>query len=96
MLDAGHRVAVTGRGEERQRDFAEELGRPEGLLTLVGDTAVYDDVRSAVDSTLNSEMRKRKRPGPGPATGLRAGALPVVRHCEGFRTRVPPVRLRRR
>jgi NADP-dependent 3-hydroxy acid dehydrogenase YdfG len=36
LLDAGHRVAVTGRGEERLRGFAEELGHPGGLLTIVG------------------------------------------------------------
>ncbi|MGW3990359.1 SDR family oxidoreductase [Streptomyces sp. NPDC004830] len=54
LLDAGHRVAVTGRGEERLRHFAEELGRPEGLLTLTGDTAAYEDVRAAVDSTLKA------------------------------------------
>ncbi|MES5818990.1 SDR family oxidoreductase [Streptomyces sp. RG80] len=52
LLDAGHRVAVTGRGEERLRGFAEELGDPDGLLTLVGDAADYDSVRSAVDRTL--------------------------------------------
>jgi NADP-dependent 3-hydroxy acid dehydrogenase YdfG len=54
LLDAGQRVAVTGRGEERLRGFAEELGRPDGLLTLVGDTAVYDDVRAAVDATVKA------------------------------------------
>ncbi|MCW8377638.1 SDR family oxidoreductase [Streptomyces justiciae] len=52
LLDAGHRVTVTGRGAERLRGFAEELGDPEGLLTLVGDAADYDSVRSAVDRTL--------------------------------------------
>jgi NADP-dependent 3-hydroxy acid dehydrogenase YdfG len=52
LLDAGHRVAVTGRGEARLREFADGLGDPEGLLTLVGNTAEYDDVRSAVDRTL--------------------------------------------
>lgn len=52
LLDAGHRVTVTGRGEERLRGFAEELGDPEGLLTLVGDAADYGSVRSAVDRTL--------------------------------------------
>ncbi|MFI9827787.1 SDR family oxidoreductase [Streptomyces sp. NPDC051913] len=52
LLDAGHRVTVTGRGEERLRGFAEELGDPEGLLTLVGDAADYESVRSAVDRTL--------------------------------------------
>ncbi|GAA4319378.1 hypothetical protein GCM10023086_43220 [Streptomyces venetus] len=54
LLDAGHRVAVTGRGEERLRGFAEELGRPGELLTFAGDTAVYDDVRSAVDATVKA------------------------------------------
>jgi NADP-dependent 3-hydroxy acid dehydrogenase YdfG len=54
LLDAGQRVAVTGRGEERLRGFAEELGRPDGLLALVGDTAVYDDVRAAVDATVKA------------------------------------------
>ncbi|MEU0071694.1 SDR family oxidoreductase [Streptomyces sp. NPDC006332] len=52
LLDAGHRVAVTGRGEARLRGFAEELGDPDGLLTFVGNAADYDDVRSAVDRTL--------------------------------------------
>lgn len=51
LLDAGHRVAVTGRGEERLRRFADELGRPEGLLTLAGDAARYEDVQAAVDAT---------------------------------------------
>ncbi|EFL36020.1 cis-2,3-dihydrobiphenyl-2,3-diol dehydrogenase [Streptomyces viridochromogenes DSM 40736] len=54
LLHAGHRVAVTGRGEERLRGFAEELGRPGELLTFVGDTAVYDDVRAAVDATVKA------------------------------------------
>lgn len=52
LLDAGHRVAVTGRGEARLREFADGLGRPDGLLTVVGNTAEYDDIRSAVDRTL--------------------------------------------
>ncbi|MBE8476304.1 SDR family oxidoreductase [Streptomyces justiciae] len=52
LLDAGQRVTVTGRGAERLRGFAGELGDPEGLLTLVGDAADYDSVRSAVDRTL--------------------------------------------
>ncbi|MFE2068015.1 SDR family oxidoreductase [Streptomyces sp. NPDC059467] len=57
LLDAGHRVAVTGRGEARLRAFAEELGEPDGLLTIVGDAAEYEDVRSAVDSTLKAYGR---------------------------------------
>ncbi|MFJ9656677.1 SDR family oxidoreductase [Streptomyces griseoflavus] len=52
LLDQGQRVVVTGRGEERLRGFAKELGEPEGLLTVRGDAAVYDDVRSAVDTAL--------------------------------------------
>jgi NADP-dependent 3-hydroxy acid dehydrogenase YdfG len=52
LLDAGHRVAVTGRGEERLNGFAGELGRPDGLLTIVGNASEYDHVRSAVDRTL--------------------------------------------
>ncbi|MFK0112178.1 SDR family oxidoreductase [Streptomyces sp. NPDC091217] len=57
LLDAGHRVAVTGRGAARLRAFAEELGEPDGLLTIVGDAAEYEDVRSAVDSTLKAYGR---------------------------------------
>ncbi|WP_149550927.1 SDR family oxidoreductase [Streptomyces marokkonensis] len=52
LLDAGQRVAVTGRSEERLRGFAKELGEPERLLTIPGDAAVYEDVRSAVDTAL--------------------------------------------
>ncbi|MFF0793152.1 SDR family oxidoreductase [Streptomyces spiralis] len=52
LLDAGHRVAVTGRGEERLRGFARELGDPDGLLTISGSAAEYDEVRSAVERTL--------------------------------------------
>ncbi|WP_405774244.1 SDR family oxidoreductase [Streptomyces sp. NBC_01538] len=52
LLEAGHRVTVTGRGEKRLREFAEELGRPEGLLTIQGNAAEYDDIRAAVATTL--------------------------------------------
>ncbi|MGW3284121.1 SDR family oxidoreductase [Streptomyces sp. NPDC001002] len=52
LLDAGHRVAVTGRGEARLRGFAAELGDPDGLLTLVGNASDYDDVQAAVATTL--------------------------------------------
>lgn len=54
LLDAGCRVAVTGRGEDRLRGFAEELGNPDGLLTIVGNTAEYADVQAAVDTTLKA------------------------------------------
>jgi len=52
LLADGYRVTVTGRGEERLRAFAAGLGDPEGLLTLAGSTAEYDDVRRAVEVTL--------------------------------------------
>ncbi|MBO4255690.1 SDR family oxidoreductase [Streptomyces griseorubiginosus] len=52
LLDAGHRVAVTGRREERLRAFAAELGEPEGLLTVAGNAAEWDDVQAAVEATL--------------------------------------------
>ncbi|MFE9471973.1 MULTISPECIES: SDR family oxidoreductase [Streptomyces] len=51
LLAAGHRVTVTGRTERRLRDFAEGLGDPEELTTVVGDAASYDDIRHAVDRT---------------------------------------------
>lgn len=54
LLEAGHRVTVTGRGEARLRDFAEGLGNPEGLLTVVGNAADYGDVRTAVEATLKA------------------------------------------
>lgn len=52
LLDRGHRVAVTGRNEERLDRFARELGEPEGLLTIAGDASDWDAVRSAVESTV--------------------------------------------
>lgn len=57
LLDAGYRVTVTGRGEERLRAFAKELGDPDGLLTITGNAADYGDVRSAVDATLTAYGR---------------------------------------
>ena len=52
LLDHGHRVTITGRGQDRLRTFAEEVGEPAGLLTLAGDAADDDAVRSAVESTV--------------------------------------------
>ncbi|MDN0198445.1 SDR family NAD(P)-dependent oxidoreductase [Streptomyces sp. S.PNR 29] len=52
LLDDGWRVAVTGRGERRLRGFAEELGAPDGLLTIQGNAAEYEQVRAAVEATL--------------------------------------------
>ncbi|MER5216961.1 SDR family oxidoreductase [Streptomyces sp. NPDC002838] len=57
LLDSGQRVAVTGRGAERLRGFADELGHPDGLLTMVGNAADYDDIQSAVDRTLKEYGR---------------------------------------
>ncbi|MGY4964613.1 SDR family oxidoreductase [Streptomyces sp. 900105245] len=57
LLDAGYRVTVTGRGERRLRDFAEKLGNPDGLLTVVGSAAEYDNVRDAVGRTLEAYGR---------------------------------------
>jgi NADP-dependent 3-hydroxy acid dehydrogenase YdfG len=52
LLDRGHRVAVTGRDRDRLERFAKGVGRPAELLTLAGDAADYDAVRSAVESTI--------------------------------------------
>ena len=52
LLDAGQRVAVTGRGEARLRAFAEELGDPENLLTIRGSAAEHTQVAAAVEATL--------------------------------------------
>ncbi|QLJ03963.1 SDR family oxidoreductase [Streptomyces sp. NEAU-sy36] len=57
LLDAGHRVTVTGRTERRLRDFADGLGNPEGLRTIVGDASSYDDIQNAVDRTLKAYGR---------------------------------------
>ncbi|MET7285372.1 SDR family oxidoreductase [Streptomyces sp. NPDC005573] len=57
LLDAGYRVTVTGRGERRLRDFADSLGNPEALRTVVGSASVYEDVREAVDSTVKAYGR---------------------------------------
>ncbi len=71
LLEAGQRVAVTGRGAARLRAFREELGDPEGLLTLVGDAADHTQVRSAVEATLKEFGRLDTvvaTPGPPPTT----------------------------
>jgi NADP-dependent 3-hydroxy acid dehydrogenase YdfG len=57
LLDAGHRVTVMGRGEERLRAFAAELGDPDGLSTVAGNAADYDSVQAAVDRTLKDYGR---------------------------------------
>ncbi|MGC4998238.1 MULTISPECIES: SDR family oxidoreductase [unclassified Streptomyces] len=57
LLDAGHRVTVTGRGKDRLREFAESVGDPGELLTVPGSASSYDDVRDAVDRTLKTYGR---------------------------------------
>ncbi|MFF9813402.1 SDR family oxidoreductase [Streptomyces sp. NPDC014006] len=57
LLDDGWRVTVTGRGEQRLRDFAAGLGEPEGLLTVTGSAAEYADVQDAVARTLKAYGR---------------------------------------
>ncbi|MFJ4005706.1 SDR family oxidoreductase [Streptomyces sp. NPDC090023] len=57
LLDTGHRVTVTGRGEDRLREFAEGVGDPGELLTVPGSASSYDDVRDAVDRTIETYGR---------------------------------------
>lgn len=52
LLGGGHSVAITGRGKERLGRFAEELGAPANLSTLVGDASDWNAVSSAVDTTV--------------------------------------------
>ncbi|MEW2624409.1 SDR family NAD(P)-dependent oxidoreductase [Streptomyces sp. NPDC048106] len=57
LLEAGHRVTVTGRTQRRLRDFADSVGNPDTLRTVVGDAASYDDIRDAVEDTLTAYGR---------------------------------------
>ncbi|MFD5794292.1 SDR family oxidoreductase [Streptomyces diastatochromogenes] len=57
LLDAGYRVTVTGRGEQRLRDFADSLGNPDELLTVAGSASTFDDIQDAVDRTLKAYGR---------------------------------------
>jgi NAD(P)-dependent dehydrogenase (short-subunit alcohol dehydrogenase family) len=52
LLHQGHRVAITGRGRGRLDRLAEELNKPDDLLTFAGDASDYDAVVSAVESTV--------------------------------------------
>lgn len=52
LLRQGHRVTVTGRGRDRLRRFARDLGDPDGLLTVPGDAADYAAVLTTVEQTL--------------------------------------------
>ncbi|SOE08015.1 SDR family oxidoreductase [Streptomyces sp. Ag109_G2-15] len=57
LLDAGYRVTVTGRGEQRLRDFADSLGNPDDLLTVAGSASTFEDIQDAVDRTLKAYGR---------------------------------------
>ncbi|MFJ3304045.1 SDR family oxidoreductase [Streptomyces sp. NPDC086549] len=57
LLESGYRVTVTGRGEHRLRDFADSLGNPDELLTVVGSASAFDDIQDAVDRTLKAYGR---------------------------------------
>lgn len=52
LLQAGHRVAVTGRSQDRLDAFAEQLGRPAGLVAFAGDAADEKAVQHAVTATV--------------------------------------------
>jgi NADP-dependent 3-hydroxy acid dehydrogenase YdfG len=52
LLDRGHRVAVTGRRQDRLDRLAKQVDRPGDLLTLPGDASDYDAVTSAVETTI--------------------------------------------
>lgn len=52
LLAQGHRITITGRGEERLTRFVSDAGSPEGLLAIVGDAADYDAVEAAVRQTV--------------------------------------------
>ncbi|MEY9965425.1 NADP-dependent 3-hydroxy acid dehydrogenase YdfG [Streptacidiphilus sp. MAP12-16] len=53
LLAAGHRVAVTGRDQDRLDRFAAELGAGRDvLLPLAADATDYDAVRGAVEATV--------------------------------------------
>jgi NADP-dependent 3-hydroxy acid dehydrogenase YdfG len=48
------KLDAISRGRDRLRAFAQELGEPAGLLTLTGDAADWDSVRSAVEATVQA------------------------------------------
>ncbi|MBB4932662.1 NADP-dependent 3-hydroxy acid dehydrogenase YdfG [Lipingzhangella halophila] len=55
LLDAGHRVAVTGRDEDRLAAFADSVASgTDQLMTLPGDTGEHADVLAAVESTVRA------------------------------------------
>jgi NADP-dependent 3-hydroxy acid dehydrogenase YdfG len=52
LLDRGHRVAITGRGEDRLKAFAADTGAGDALLTFPGDASDPAAVGAAVDGTV--------------------------------------------
>jgi NADP-dependent 3-hydroxy acid dehydrogenase YdfG len=52
LLDAGHRVAVTGRDAGRLRSFARSVGAPEHLLAIESDATDMTAVEAAVAATV--------------------------------------------
>jgi len=52
LLDAGHRVAVTGRDAGRLRSFARSVGAPEHLLAIESDATDMTAVEAAVATTV--------------------------------------------
>ncbi|MFG3286416.1 SDR family oxidoreductase [Streptomyces sp. NPDC048111] len=54
LVDAGHRVAVTGRDQARLDAFAAELGAGERLLAVAADTTDFASIGAAVEATLKT------------------------------------------
>ena len=54
LLENGHRVAVTGRRADRLERLADDLGRPDQLLTIVADAADPDAMSGAVEQTVSA------------------------------------------
>lgn len=52
LLERGHRVAVTGRNEDKLQRFLDETGHPDRVLGIVADAADWEDTRAAVASTV--------------------------------------------
>jgi NADP-dependent 3-hydroxy acid dehydrogenase YdfG len=52
LLEAGHRVAITGRDRNRLARCAAELDAGDALLPITGDATDYDAVRGAVDAAV--------------------------------------------
>lgn len=52
LLERGFRVLVTGRREERLTAFAQQVGEPQRLATVVADAADHEAVAAAVDTAV--------------------------------------------